>query len=529
MSKLDLPHGWCYVKISDISIKGQQRQPIGSEKFLYVDISSIDRDLKAITTPQELLGKDAPSRARKIINKGDILVSLVRPNLNTIAIVPPEFDNQIASTGFEVIKPILVNSNYIFYVLCTDDFISYISKAVKGALYPAVNSSDIQSYQLPLAPQKEQDIICKLINEFLIKINETKLQINNIKNMLRYFSQSVLTSAIDGSFKPNYDLKVNFKKIKLKDLTTKIGSGSTPKGGSHSYKNSGMPFVRSQNIYTDYIKMDDLAYIDDAQAQKLSQVEILEDDVLINLTGASIGRVNIAPKEFIGGRVNQHVSIIRCNKDKLLPKYLHIYLSSPRTQEWIENENYGATRQALTKSMLENLTLELPSIDDQKNIVDYVEECLSYSRTISQKIENLSIRLDILTQSVFAKAFSGELTAKWRAEQCGAIDKNDDAKYLIKKISDIKNKEIKNNVKRKYNPKENFMTNNKIITVFDALSSSQKPLSSQQLLEAAGYPNDSSAELLERFFLDIRNSLNKNLIKKEKRDNDGQDWFKVNN
>lgn len=88
MIDFQLPRGWCISRISDISIKGEQRKPSAEEVFLYIDIGSINRDSKCIESPQKLIGKDAPSRARKVINTGDILVSLTRPNLNAVALVP---------------------------------------------------------------------------------------------------------------------------------------------------------------------------------------------------------------------------------------------------------------------------------------------------------------------------------------------------------------------------------------------------------------------------------------------------------
>ena len=112
MSLDNLPVEWMNVKISDITVKGEQRKPNDSEEFIYVDIGSINRDLKKIESPQFLLGKDAPSRARKVIKSGDILVSLTRPNLNAVALVGENYDQQIASTGFEVISAMFVESKY---------------------------------------------------------------------------------------------------------------------------------------------------------------------------------------------------------------------------------------------------------------------------------------------------------------------------------------------------------------------------------------------------------------------------------
>ena len=104
---------WVLANIDSVSLKCEQRTPKEDESFIYVDIGSVDRDLKTIAEPQYLFGKEAPSRARKVINFGDVLVSLTRPNLNAVAYVDKKYDDQIASTGFEVIKP-LINSKYIF-------------------------------------------------------------------------------------------------------------------------------------------------------------------------------------------------------------------------------------------------------------------------------------------------------------------------------------------------------------------------------------------------------------------------------
>src|SRR5690554_4663075 len=101
MLEHNLPDGWIHAKISDISIKGLQRKPATDESFTYVDIGSIDRSLKKVSDPQVISGENAPSRARKVIESGDVLVSLTRPNLNAVALIDQKYHQQIASTGFE--------------------------------------------------------------------------------------------------------------------------------------------------------------------------------------------------------------------------------------------------------------------------------------------------------------------------------------------------------------------------------------------------------------------------------------------
>ena len=109
--------------------------------------------------------------------------------------------------------------------------------------------------------------------------------------------------------------------VKLADATTKVGSGATPRGGKASYKESGTPLIRSMNVHFDGFKYDRLAYLDDAQARALDAVEVRANDVLLNITGAAIGRVTVTPARMDGARVNQHVCIIR-PKPELNPSFL---------------------------------------------------------------------------------------------------------------------------------------------------------------------------------------------------------------
>lgn len=198
MRKSHLPEGWCISRISDISMKGEQRKPSDEETFIYVDIGSINRDLKCIESPLHLIGKDAPSRARKVIRSGDVLVSLTRPNLNAVALVPCHLDNQIASTGFEVIKTLMVDSRYVFALTRSKDFIDSISGVVQGALYPAAKSSDVQAYTFCLPPLAEQKVIADKLDTLLAQVETIKARLVRIPENLKTFRQSVLAAAVSG-------------------------------------------------------------------------------------------------------------------------------------------------------------------------------------------------------------------------------------------------------------------------------------------------------------------------------------------
>lgn len=141
-----------------------RRNPDGA--FAYVDISSIDRDNKRIANPSTLTGKDAPSRARRIIHKGDVLVATTRPNLNAVALVDDALDGQICSTGLCVLRPNhhLLDSNYLYYWTRHEGFVNALSALVNGAMYPAVTDRQVLEQQIPIPPLAEQRRIVALID-----------------------------------------------------------------------------------------------------------------------------------------------------------------------------------------------------------------------------------------------------------------------------------------------------------------------------------------------------------------------------
>lgn len=141
-------------------------------------------------------------------------------------------------------------------------------------------------------------------------------------------------------------------RAQLRDVATKIGSGATPLGGEKAYKPSGISLIRSLNVHDSGFRKKDLAFIDDKQAKQLDNVVIEPDDVLLNITGASVARCCIVPDDILPGRVNQHVSILRLKKHLVLPQLLHYMLISPQYKGRLlgVGKNAGSTRQALTKS-----------------------------------------------------------------------------------------------------------------------------------------------------------------------------------
>lgn len=160
---------WGTAQIAKMCLQTRMRDPRRNPQkpFLYVDISAIDRGRKVITSAPEILGADAPSRARKEICEGDVLVSTVRPNLNAVAVVPPDLDEQIASTGFCVLRPKSADlvGKYLFYFTTTPNFVGILSSKVRGAHYPAVSDGDVKEIELPLPTLSEQRRIVEILDQ----------------------------------------------------------------------------------------------------------------------------------------------------------------------------------------------------------------------------------------------------------------------------------------------------------------------------------------------------------------------------
>ena len=177
--------------------------------------------------------------------------------------------------------------------------------------------------------------------------------------------------------------------VKLADICQKIGSGATPRGGKEAYRAEGIALVRSQNVLDFSFSSDGLAYINDEQADKLRNVELQSGDVLLNITGDSVARACLMDDDYLPGRVNQHVAIIRVDESKAVNSYLLYYLQW-RKSHLLQLASAGATRNALTKGMIEQLEIDLPSLDEQRKVVgilDSIQNKIKLNHEINDNLE----------------------------------------------------------------------------------------------------------------------------------------------
>ena len=209
---------------------------------------------------------------------------------------------------------------------------------------------------------------------------------------------------------------VGWHAIDMGHLTQKIGSGATPRGGRQAYGKTGVPLIRSMNVHFGGLKRDGLAFLDARQSAALDNVAVEAGDVLLNITGASIGRVCLAPADMAGARVNQHVSIIRCS-EAIIPSYVEKFLASPQMQQFIIEENYGFTRQALTKGMIEAMVVPVPPLAEQRRIVTKLDALTARITRAQAELDTILHLAAAIREAVLSLAIKGDLTFEWRADR----------------------------------------------------------------------------------------------------------------
>jgi len=268
---------------------------------------------------------------------------------------------------------------------------------LNGDAYKAINFS--------FPPLPEQQRIVALLDEALVHCATAKANaernLQNARAIFDSYLQSVFSQRSEG-----------WIENKLKSITTKIGSGATPRGGENSYKAEGISLIRSLNVHDLVFKYSKLAFLDDAQADELSNVEVQPRDVLLNITGASVARCAIVPDDVLPARVNQHVSIIRPIAESLDSDFLHYLLTSRPYKEQLlrTGEEGGSTRQAITKAQIQEFVVEYPAtLKEQRIIVAKLDTMLAETQRLTRLYERKLTALEELKKSLLHQAFNGEL------------------------------------------------------------------------------------------------------------------------
>ena len=218
-----------------------------------------------------------------------------------------------------------------------------------------------------------------------------------------------------------------WKETKIGDITSKVGSGVTPKGGSAVYKTSGHLFIRSQNVGNGRFLLDDVAYIDEATHKKQINTELKDGDVLLNITGASIGRTTVVNKNVEGGNVNQHVCIIRLLED-YSPNYICNYLLSYGGQKQIDSFKAGGNREGLNFEQIRSIKFSIPSFREQSKIaslLSLLEERIATQNKIIEDLKKLKVAIRDKQLNAIRKHYG------FNYQICDLLDYEQPTKYVV--------------------------------------------------------------------------------------------------
>ena len=439
--------------------------------FVYIDISSIDRETKKISDPKPMALSQAPSRAKQVLKAGDVLVSMTRPNLNAVALVPAHLDGAIGSTGFHVLRSRWLNPDFLVALVQTQSFIDAMSAAVQGALYPAVRPRDISAYTFAFQASAQQTRIVAKLEELLSDLDAGVAELKAAQKKLAQYRQSLLKAAVEGALTaewrtqhqptetgaqllerilqerrarwearqlakfaeqgktPPKDWQKKYPEPMKPDTTGLpelpqgwvwasgeqlcefITKGTTPPKELDTGNDKSIPFLRVTNL-TDKGELDlaDKVFVsEETHRGFLARSTVYPNDVLMNIVGPPLGQVAIVPKTFNEWNINQAIAIFRA-VDGVSPGYVCLHLLSPVAKQWLKARSKTTAGQTnLTLEVCRSLPFPLPPQEEQQALVLNLAEAIEATTRQRDAVEVSLKQSTAQRQNILRAAFEGQM------------------------------------------------------------------------------------------------------------------------
>ena len=360
-----------------------------------IPVYSVTNDLGFCTDyfSKEVASKDKTTY--KIVPKGCFAYNPSRINVGSVDWQRVE-DRVIVSPLYVVfsVSPLL-DQQYLLYYLKSEITLNYIKAYATGSVRDNLKFATLQEFPINLCSLEEQKQIVSKLDFVESLIISRREQLAKLDELVKSRFIELFGDPVANTF--------GWKQAFLCEITSKIGSGATPRGGKESYQAEGITLIRSMNVHDGRFEYKDLAHITDEQAAQLDNVTVEDGDVFINITGASVARSCIVPTDILPARVNQHVAIIRCVREWLHPRFANNMFLNDRFKGQLLDigESGGATRQAITKQQLENLAVILPPLELQEQFAAFVEQTDKSKLVIQQSLAELETLKKALMQKYF--------------------------------------------------------------------------------------------------------------------------------
>jgi type I restriction enzyme, S subunit len=391
------PAHWQVLRIKNIFSEIEDRSTSGNEELLSVShYTGVTLKRDSLENEDDFISNAETLEGYKRVAKGDLVINIMLAWNGSLGISP--FDG-ITSPAYCVYRTKENNNpEYFGYLFATNLLKTEFRKKSTGIIDSRLRlySDKFFSIFSVVPPVEEQNQIVEYIKTQSLKINHFIAKKQQFIALLKEQRQSVI----------NDKLKINAKKIKIKYCVSKVGTGVTPTGGATVYKSSGVIFLRSQNVHNDGLRLNDVAYITEEIHSEMKGSQVQFGDVLVNVTGASIGRCFVFDKTE-EANVNQHVCILRPKQDVILSEFLMLQIQSERIQTLI-NMIEGASREGLTNNEVKNYYLFVPSLKDQENIISEIKaETTTIDTAIAKTLKEIEL-IKEYKEAMIAEAVMGK-------------------------------------------------------------------------------------------------------------------------
>lgn len=393
---------WRVVKIGSLCTPVETTDPRRhpDEAFRYIDISGIDRELKRIATTTEILGADAPSRARQIVRAHDVLVSTVRPNLNAVAMVPPELDGEIASTGFCVLRAIesVLEPSFLFYFTRTEQFIATLLQHVRGANYPAVTDRNVLNVEIPWPGKSEQRRIVEILDQ--------ADRLRQLRRAADEKAQRIIPALFYTMFGDPGTNPKGWQSGSLGEFGAGVryGLGQPP-----PMKEGGVALIRATNVNGGVIDERGMVYVDPAHVARWRSAFLQAEEIIVVRSGAYTGDVAQVGERWAGSLVGYDL-VVTPGK-QFTGEFLSTLLLSP----FIQNGHFANLRHRAGQPHLNaGQLIATPVVVPPRPLQERFSKMVRSVRRLSSMSSTARQDLGVLFNALLHRAFTGELTAKWR-------------------------------------------------------------------------------------------------------------------